>query len=861
MSIRTHIALLSLLSALAFHSSYSFAVKDPKNGQDTPASAQEDEAPATLEVFVEDMTNIPGIFTLYRSGDKGDLHMAISEQQLNKEFLYFAVVQNGVLDSWSMRGAPIAQDVIEIRRYYDRIEFVKKNTHFYVDPNSPLANGGQANVSDAVLASADIAATSEDGATFLINANILFQTEALAQVTYNLDPERAPHEQFNIGSLAQNKVKYTHVGNYPKNMNVRTDYVYENSKPFVYGSESVADARAITISVQHSFIEMPNNDFVGRQDDQRVGIFSHNLTDLNSFDFMPYKDFIDRFHLVKKDPTAAISEPVEPILWWIENTTPLEYRDILKAGVLAWNSAFEKAGFKNAIVVKIQPDDANWNAEDIRYNVIRWSNTPDASFAFGPNFVNPRTGQILGGDVMFEHSFLVSYGFDGDVLANPDTFLSHFLENINDSQQKVKPSALLHCSKGEHMREMTNFGYIALNAMNASVSEKRKIIEQMLMELMLHEVGHVLGLSHNMKASNYRSFDDVFDAKKTQGITTSSIMDYTALVIAKPGQPQGDYFASKPGPYDDWAIQFAYDPNIEGAAREELLARSTEPMLMFGNDADDMRSPGNGIDPRINVWDMSSDSIAFAQYQFELVNEITPLIKEKLSKSGESWAKLRAATSTMITYKASPTAAIASYIGGVEVSRFVQNQASDSAPYQPISKETQQRAMQVLAKFVFAPDAFSLPPELIRYSLMQRRGFSHFGTNEDPKLHLAILGVQKVALSRLLNPSVTLRLSDTLLYGNNYSVDQMMSQLTDTVFKADLKTSVNTHRQLLQHEYVMQLIAMLAGDAHDPIAKAASLEQLDVIYKWTSKSSAKDNATRVHRNYLAYLIGEALDKD
>jgi hypothetical protein len=219
--------------------------------------------------------------------------------------LYFAFVQNGVLEAFHRRGSPIAQDVIELRRYYDRIEFVKKNTSYYIDPNSPLANGGMANISDAVLASAEISAKSEDGKSFLIDADGLFQTEALAQLSYNLNPLSKPFEQFSLGKLAKDKVKYVYVGVYPTNMNVRTDYVYQNAKPYVSGSSRVADARSTTITVQHSFLDIPENDYVPRYDDQRVGFFGAQVTDLNSFDFMPYRDLISRWHLVNKDPSAA----------------------------------------------------------------------------------------------------------------------------------------------------------------------------------------------------------------------------------------------------------------------------------------------------------------------------------------------------------------------------------------------------------------------------------------------------------------------------------------------------------------------------------------------------------------------------
>ena len=150
---------------------------------------------------------------------------------------------------------------------------------------------------------------------------------------------------------------------------------------------------------------MPQNQYQPRFEDVRVGDFTTQVSDMTTpDDVTPYRDLIHRWNLVKKNPDQGISEPTEPIVWWIENTTPLEFRDAIKEGVLAWNRAFAHAGFHNAVQVKIQPDDAAWDAGDIRYNVLRWTSSPNPPFGgYGPSFVNPKTGQILGADIMLEY--------------------------------------------------------------------------------------------------------------------------------------------------------------------------------------------------------------------------------------------------------------------------------------------------------------------------------------------------------------------------------------------------------------------------------------------------------------------------
>ena len=137
---------------------------------------------------------------------------------------------------------------------------------------------------------------------------------------------------------------------------------------------------------------------------------------MTSIDQVNYKDMIHRWNLEKKDPTKKISDPVKPITWWIENTTPYEFRDIIKEGVESWNLAFESAGFSNAIKVKVQPDTADWDAGDIRYNVLRWTSSPNPPFGgYGPSFVNPKTGEIIGADIMLEWVYItnrIKYDFN-----------------------------------------------------------------------------------------------------------------------------------------------------------------------------------------------------------------------------------------------------------------------------------------------------------------------------------------------------------------------------------------------------------------------------------------------------------------
>ena len=345
-----------------------------------------------------------GLFTLYRDAEKGNVYIEIKEDQLNKEYIHFSYIENGVTDAGFFRGNFRGSKVFKIQKYFNRIEFVQENTTYYFDQENALSKSAHANVNSPVLVSEVIVATSKDSSKFLLDADKIFLSETLQQIKR---ASRPGYKGFQIGKLSKTKTKYNKLKNYPENTDVIVQYAYDNMMPRAYGSAAVADSRYVNILVQHSLIEMPQNNFEPRIDDPRVGYFTSRVNDMTTTDAVNYRDLVHRWNLVKKNPELELSEPVAPLVFWIENTTPVELRALIKDGVESWNLAFESAGFKNAIQVNIQPDTANWDAGDIRYNVLRWTSSPNPPFGgYGPSFVNPRTGEILGADIMLEWIYI-----------------------------------------------------------------------------------------------------------------------------------------------------------------------------------------------------------------------------------------------------------------------------------------------------------------------------------------------------------------------------------------------------------------------------------------------------------------------
>lgn len=813
----------------------------------------------TIKEVTEKCKKYTGLFNIYQDTTTGKTYLEITEDKIGKEYVYFAYVLDGILDAGYARGGYKDNSVFKIVRYFDRIDFILQNTNYYFNKNTELSKAENANINQPLFYSEKIAALTADDKskkkTYLIETDNLFLGENLTQIK----PTKMPTDKadaFTLGTLSSKKSKYLSINNYPENSDIAVEYIYENPSPVNNGTDEVTDARFVSVKLQHSLIEVPQNNFKPRYDDPRVGYFIEKVTDQTSTSATPWKDLIHRWDLQKKDPNAKISEPVKPITWWIENTTPKEFRPIIKNAVLAWNEAFETAGFKNAVECYEQPDTASWDAQDIRYNVIRWTSSPRPPYGgYGPSFVNPRTGQILGADIMLEFIYLsnrLPYEKLYDVAA---------LDNL-------QPESNLNydnCAYGEAMHQNILYGTQIMNAFDFSEINKDEFIKQALYDLVLHEVGHTFGLNHNFIASQLHTPQEIQDPVlgATIGLT-ASVMDYTIPNISPDKTKQGLFFDIKPGPYDKWAIQYGYVNTVNDAEEKEtlqkILAESVKKENRFMNDADDMRSVGRGIDPRANLYDMSDDAIGYAIGNIKMVNDALPKLLKKYSTPNKSYHELRNGYLALSGHYARSLNVIGRYIGGVYVNRNFVGQDTASKPFTPVPYTEQKRAMQALTQYAFSKNAFKTPNNIYTYLQMQRRGYDFRRENEDPKIHDRILNTQRAVLDELLNNTVMLRLTDTKLYGNKYSVNAMLKDVTNGIFIEDLGASVSTIRQNLQEEYVSRLLNIVdAKSAYAYTSKSAAFGEVQRILTWMEANTGGDPATAAHRAHIVYLINSALD--
>ncbi len=839
------------------HASQAQWFKKSKPAPPVPQLEQSDKKgkSETIESKTKNCTKLTGLFTLYRDTNTGQLFMAINKSQINQEFIHFTYTENGVIEAGHNRGSYRGSRIFKVKKSFNNIEFEQQNTSFYFDPKNPISKSANANISNAPLAFEKIIAEDKKTGDYLIDADELFLTEKLHQVKAGGRPGA---EGFKLGSLTKGKTQYISVKNYPENADFVVRYVYDNPAPTAGGSEEVTDARSVVIELQHSLIAVPKNNFKPRRDDFRVGYFSEQVNDMTTANVTNYKDLIHRWNLEKKDPMAAKSEPVKPITWWIENTTPKSIRSIIKHAALQWNKAFEPLGFINAVQVFEQPDTATWDAGDIRYNVLRWTSSPQPPFGgYGPSFVNPRTGEILGADIMLEYVFLTNRVKLENVF------------NVTGAADLDEHSSHEGCDAGLYLHHQQMLAKSLLEISNDNENEISRLVQESIHYLILHEMGHTMGLMHNMKASNLHTPEELLDRELTMKTgLIGSVMDYPAVNLppANKSTVSVQYCQTEPGPYDYWAIEYGYSIGKDDATEEEkrlttIAERSIEKQLAFGNDADDMRSPGKAIDPRVMINDLSSDAITLSANRIELALSLMPNLVKKYGNNQESYQSLVSAFNMLSGTYASNIEIVSRYVGGVYVQRSAAGQANAPVPMQAVPYKEQKRAMEVLAKYAFAPNAMEFPEEIANKLQQQRRGFGFFSAGEDPKLHSRVLRMQGTVLSHLLSSSVLLRLSDSKYLGNTYSANEMLTDLTKSIFAEDLTKAVNTHRRMLQILYTERLIMMLDGlraPMFDPISKSAIYNQIISIQKMLKTNPGTDGETMAHRNYINRLIEQSL---
>jgi len=862
---------------------------NPKAAEATPAatatsttsSTTEAKAPAPAHAAIlKDAKTHTGMLTLYEKESK--LYVEMSGADYTSEYIVLISIAKGVGMNPLLGGYSwgFGDDwVWTFRKVDDHVHVIRKNVRFEAKKGHPESFALQNAYTDSVLFSLRIVSKGPKGGD-LVDFTPVFMSD-LPQIS-----------QFLPGfGFTSDRSTWAAVKAFPKNVELEVAATYASSGRLEY--ETVADSRGMTINVHYSISKLASTGYQSRMADDRVGYFLTVRKDYNKdSDRDQFVRYINRWHLEKPPgATDAPYPPKEPIIFWIEKTVPHKYRQPVREGIAEWNKAFEKAGWLNAIEVRQQPDDADWDPEDINYNTFRWI-TADAGFAMGPSRVNPYTGQILDADIIFDADFLKFWKEEFETLTPDDVaaMTGGALDAPADTSQKAFGIARKHheCRLSDGMASQMAFGTAAIlsRAEAAEAAElKEKLIMQGMKEVTMHEVGHTLGLRHNFKASKMLSLKDANDTTKTRETgMVGSVMDYNPSNIVSKEWEQGDYYTTTLGPYDYWAIEYGYKPLSGGTTGEvkelnKIASRSGEPQLAYATDEDTV---GSDPDPNSNRFDLGADALEYAKMRAQVVQEIIPELIKRTVEEGKDYTQTRRALNILLSQHGQGMFFVARYVGGLNTSRSHQGDKDAKPPIELIDVAQQRAALTLLEEQVFSDKPYQFPEDLYQY--LATSNWNHWGTSganrKDFPIHDVVSMWQTRVLDQLTSSTVLERIHDIELKASPdvdvLTTAELIERLTksifsevDTIKEGDFTTrkpAISSLRRSLQREYLRTLSNLAMGRTSAPddcqTIAYADLSSLEAGIGQMLKSNVKlDSYSRAHLVESASRIRKVLDAD
>jgi Met-zincin/Domain of unknown function (DUF5117) len=839
---------------------------------------------------------VDGLFTLYRTGDH--LYGEIRQDQFNQTLLVPVTIARGLAQA----GHPVGDDemVLIFKRVGDRVQLVRRNIHYKAPANPSLDKAVRQNFTDSVLMALPIIAVNQmKGGAPLIDFSDIFMTD---------------FAQLGLGMLDRNRSSWSKVKGFANNMELEVEATFSGGgrRYFIGGEDGVADHRGITVVIHYSLMKTPDHGYHPRSADDRVGHFLSATKDFGIND--PDSNFvrqINRWRLEKATPHAKLSPPKKQIVWYVEDTVPIEYRPYVEEGIREWNKAFEKIGFKDAIAVRWEESGRDeFDPEDTNYCTFRWI-TSDNGYAMSCLRANPLTGEMIDGDVVFDASFIRYWKQQYALLVGSTT--------AQDGKQQMAPLAIgevispilaakmgygqpgKHVLLGANALERTpnqmvpevvpadqnvlswqlsrnrangnrgfcqyqsglqrDFGLAAIALADTTAdtpkpaadkdkdakdkeakdkAEKKKtepknelpeeFIGQAIKEIVMHEVGHSLGLRHNFKASTMLTADQLNDTAIThvKGLV-GSVMEYSPINIAPKGKKQGDYYTTTIGPYDYWAIEYAYKTvdGDEAAELKKIASRAPEHDLVYATDEDTVLND----DPYVNVWDLGADPCQFGKDRIALATDLLKDLDKRVVKDGESWARTRRAFSVLLEQWGDGATLASQYVGGQSVSRDHKADKGGHDPIVPVAGAKQRECLKFITDAILSDKAFQFSPALLRRLGTER--WSHWGSEGGmfgPGVNISvlerILGIQKIVLGQCLSSATLARLENQQLQADPGAdplrMEEVFRSLTDGIW-SDLdhlpaatndksaKFALSTIRRNLQREYLSRLSGMVIG--------------------------------------------------
>jgi len=869
----------AIAAAAVTAAAQSGAASPPQAGT-APGAARPPTAPATAAAVaaaaaaaavqsqkpfaevIKDAKESPGFFRIYQKEEK--VWMEIEPSQFDQPIFFSWNLSRGLGEKFIYGGLMGDSDIVVFHKVGNIVQLLAKNQVYFASDGKPQARAVAEAFSDSLIAAVPVASQPHpERKGVLIDVNMLLLSdipsangllERTYRQPYSFDPRNS--------SIAKARATSDLVA-----IDVNAHYALSRVMqppstpgiPYTQPPATVPDIRSLFLGFYYNFAKLPETPMRPRIADDRVGYFMTSRFDFaDDSKLSPRVNYIARWRLEKKDPDAAMSEPKQPITYWLDRDIPEKYRQPIIDAVLEWNKAFEKIGYKNAIEAKVQPDDAEWDTLDARHASIRWMTTARPSFGgIGPTQLDPRTGEIL----------------DADIGIDPVRFRNRRFQRVELIPQPVALAGILKhpeylCQREDYAAQEMGFAMDLLEArgdIDPDGPEAERFVIDDLKEVVMHEVGHTLGLRHNFRGSMVYTQAQLDDPEFTHanGIT-GSVMEYNALNIAAKGKPQADFNMLRLGPYDFWAIEYGYKEVPAAQEKEELTriaARNSEPLLAYATDED----AAFAIDPEANQADLGGDPLEFARRRFALVQEMWERWQVRELKSGENYAVLRRIVERGLAVMAGASGNVAKYIGGVTTLR--DHAGSPRAPLTPVEIAKQREAIKIIAAGLFAADSFRFKPEFMRrvqVDWLDRNDAFDVGLSTpgvDYSLSTQVLAAQRKVLGQLMSETVAQRILDSEVKVSDPKSALRLSELYDTLQESiwsELRTGrdITPLRRNLQREYLARVANTLLRPTGSMPADARSLqrEEAKALRRDIAAAQNKPAFSREARAHLAEAL-------